>query len=464
MEKKKISLKTRMLVMMTSLILIVFTLILVVFNVLISSYIESNATEVLSQSRDSMQIPDRKEDFITDKMPKSPQTPAGSAERLFVTEDYEVLIPDFYPVLNENSPLYDFTEAVEDKQIDLGSTEILKLETEEGLYYYTVVKNQELDGRYQVNFINMSNLYSFEKDLIRRLLLVMSGALLLTVAVTYIISSRIAGPVKTLSTFAKRIGDGDYGILEQDFHDLEVHELKNSMNESSRKLKESDENQRVFFQNASHELRTPLQIIKSNAEALEYGLIPKEKAVKVIEKEVDSLSVLVEDIMILSRLDARSQDAKSETGDLRETLAYTMERFAALVEEKGIHVEYDFQKEPVYFSYDEKTMERALKNLVDNAVRYANERIIVSLKEAEGRIVLKISDDGEGISEADRPRIFDRFYKGVKGQHGIGLSIVKSIISSYEGRIEVATGTSGTTFTIFFPVSVKKGQVRNTRK
>lgn len=456
MDKKKISLKTRMLVMMTSLILIVFTLILVFFNVLISSYIESNATEVLSQSRDSIQIPVRNEDFNTDKMPKSPQTPAGSAERLFVTEDYEVLTPDFYPVLSENSPLYDFTEAVEDRQIDLGSTEILKLETEEGLYYYTVVRSQEMDGRYQVNFINMSNLYSFEKDLIRRLLLVMSGALLLTVALTYIISSRIAGPVKTLSTFAKRIGDGDYGILEQDFHDREVHELKNSMNESSRKLKEYDENQRVFFQNASHELRTPLQIIKSNAEALEYDLISKEKAVKVIENEVDSLGELVEDIMILSRLDARSQDTKSETGDLRETLSYTMERFTALVDEKGIQVEYDFQKDPVYLSYDEKTMERALKNLVDNAVRYAQKRINISLKEAEGRIVLKVTDDGPGISEEDRPRIFDRFYKGAKGHHGIGLSIVKSIINAYEGRIEVSTGSSGTTFTIFFPASSKK--------
>ena len=448
MKKRKYSLKTRMLVMITSLILLVFTLILLIFNMLISSYIENNATEVLTQSRDLLMIPDRKGEDSSGKMPRAP---SGNAERLFVTEEYKVLVPEFYPQLTEHSPLYDFTLAVEEKRIDLETDEILKLETSQGLYYYTVISNQEVEGLYQVSFINMSNLYSFEKDLIRRLLLVMAGALLLTVALTYLISNRITGPVKTLSGFARRMGEGKYEVLEQDFHDLELHELKNSMNESSQKLKEYDENQRSFFQNASHELRTPLQIIKTNAEALAYDLIPKEKAVQVIEKEVDSLGELVEDIMILSKLDARVEEQRSEVGDLRETLAYTMERFSSLMKEKGIRAEYDFQESPVYFLYDEKMMERALKNLVDNAVRYAKSFVKVTLREAEGRIILAISDDGPGIKEEDRQKIFDRFYKGAKGHHGIGLSIVKSVITSYDGRIELTTGNHETWFTIFLP-------------
>ena len=452
MERKKYSLKTRMLVMMTSLVLGVFLLILLVFNLLISSYIENNATQVLTQSRTSSQPPDRGGDTGQDKMPKPTQTPSGSAERIFVTEDFEVLFPDFYPDLQAGSPLYDFTRAVEEGRINLDSEDILKLETEEGLYYYTAVSSSDMPGRYLVNFINMTNLYSFEKNLSRMLLYIMSAALVLTFALTNVIASRISGPVKVLNRFAKRIGDGEYGSLDQDFHDLEVHELMTSMNESSRKLKEYDENQRSFFQNASHELRTPLQIIKTNAEALEYGLIPKEKALPVIKRETDSLGELVEDIMLLSRLDIRSREIQRTRGDLRETLSYTVERFSSILTERKIEVEYDFPMDPVLFDYDEKSMERALKNLLDNAVRYARGSIRLSLRRLEGRIVLKVSDDGPGIDEKDLPRIFDRFYKGAKGHHGIGLSMVKSIIGAYEGRIEVSTSPKGTTFTIFLPM------------
>lgn len=450
MGKKKYSLKTRMLVMVTTLILTVFLLILGGFDLVISNYIETNATSVLSQSRQSQPEPDRSPDGKR----KLPQTPTGSAERLFVTKDRKVLLPDFYPALDDTSPLYDFIQAIEDGKIDLSSQAILKLETGQGLYYYTALPSAASAAQYQVSFINMTNLYEFQQDLSRLLLWIMSAALVFTLAATYFIASRIAGPVKTLNAFARKIGDGAYETLDEEFHDRELHELKTSMNESSQKLKAYDQEQRVFFQNASHELRTPLQIIKTNAEALEIDLIPKEKAIPVIKQEVDSLGELVEDIIVLSRLDARSRELVSIRGDLRETFAYTVERFTSLLAEKNLRVDYDFQADPVYFTYDEKTMERALQNLVANAARYARTGLRVSLREVEDRIVLKVSDDGPGISPIDLPRIFDRFYKGAKGNHGIGLSIVKSIITTYGGRIEVSTAPSGTTFTIFLPRSV----------
>lgn len=464
MRRKKYSLKTRMLFMMTSLILAVFLLILAVFNLLISNYIETNATSVLTESRRERLPPDRLTSEPQEKERKIPQTPAGSAERLFVTKSYEVLLPDYYPEPDENSPLFDFIQTVEAGKIDLESNEILKVETEEGLYYYTAVNNRAIEEGYEVYFINMTNLYSFEKNLSTMLLLIMSFALLLTVGVTYIISKSIAGPVKVLSEFAKRIGDGEYGILQEDFRDEEVHELKNAMNESSEKLKKYDEEQRVFFQNASHELRTPLQVIKTNAEALEYGLITREKAVPVIKQEVDNLGELVEDIIVLSRLDARSRDIIYERMDLRETLSYTLERFSAILMEKNLKVNYDFQDEPVWFTYEEKSMERAFQNLIANAVRYALTTITVGCRASEGRIIIKISNDGQGIHEEDIPRIFDRFYKGEKGNHGIGLSIVKSIISSYEGRIEVSTSNHGTSFTLFLPSRRNEAQQDQIKK
>lgn len=452
-EKKKRSIKIRMLIMVTSLILVVFTMIILFFKVFITQYIENNANDVLSESRQfisEMHVNGSRTD--DNPMDKPKKSPSGDADALIISSDYKIVTPFSSPqALNENSSLYDFTKAVTEKKITLDSDEILKLQTDQGLYYYTSVPNLGSSGGFMVFFINMTNLYSFEQNLSNTLLLIMLVALIITIAMTYIISSRISEPVKELSEFAKRIGDGNYEVLSKDFKDLEVHDLKTSMNETSQKLMDYDNEQRVFFQNASHELRTPLQIIKSNAEGLEYNLIDKDKAATVIKKETDKLGELVEDIIILSRLEARSKDMVYTKGDLRETFSYTMERFAMVLKEKNIKVEYDFSEVPVNFEYDERSMERALQNLVSNAVRYTQGKIKITCKELEERIIIKVSDDGPGISKEDLPKIFDRFYKGKNGVHGIGLSIVKSIISSYKGRIEISTGIEGTTFTVFLP-------------
>lgn len=452
-DRKKKSIKIRMLFMVTSLILVVFTMIILFFKVFITQYIENNANDVLSESRRfiaEMPINGVKPD--DDQRVKPKKSPSGDANALIVSSDYKVITPLSSPqALNENSNLYDFTKAVTEKRIKLDSEEILKLQTDQGLYYYTSVPNSSNSGSFMVFFINMTNLYSFEQNLSNTLLIIMLVALMITIAMTYIIASRISEPVKELSEFAKRIGDGNYEILSKDFNDLEVHDLKISMNETSQKLMEYDTEQRVFFQNASHELRTPLQIIKSNAEGIEYNLIDKDKAALVIKKEADKLGELVEDIIVLSRLEARSKDMVYTKGDLRETFSYTMERFATVLKEKGIKVEYDFDESPVFFEYDERSMERALQNLVSNAVRYTRGKLKITCRVLEERIVIKVSDNGPGISNEDLPRVFDRFYKGKDGVHGIGLSIVKSIINSYQGRIEVSTGSEGTTFTVFLP-------------
>lgn len=452
-EKKKRSIKIRMLIMVTSLILVVFTMIILFFKVFITQYIENNANDVLSESRQFIsEMPVNGSRIDDNPMDKPKKSPSGDADALIISSDYKIVTPFSSPqALNENSSLYDFTMAVTEKKITLDSDEILKLQTDQGLYYYTSVPNLGSGGGFMVFFINMTNLYSFEQNLSNTLLLIMLVALIITIAMTYIISSRISEPVKELSEFAKRIGDGNYEVLSKDFKDLEVHDLKTSMNETSQKLMDYDNEQRVFFQNASHELRTPLQIIKSNAEGLEYNLIDKDKAATVIKKESDKLGELVEDIIILSRLEARSKDMVYTKGDLRETFSYTMERFAMVLKEKNIKVEYDFSEVPVNFEYDERSMERALQNLVSNAVRYTQGKIKITCKELEERIIIKVSDDGPGISKEDLPKIFDRFYKGKNGVHGIGLSIVKSIISSYKGRIEISTGIEGTTFTVFLP-------------
>lgn len=453
-EKKKRSIKYRLISRVVVLIVSIFVLISITFNVLISQYIKYNATQVLTESREYIKdIP--KNNYDNRELPIQPKrpdkTPTGKAETVIVTSNFVVLKPDNeFAQYNNNTDLTTFTNEVKEQKINLDSDQVEKLSTDSGLYYYTSVVNTNSDNSYIVYFINMSNLDEFKNSLSGILLTIMIFALILTLYVTYIISTRITEPIKDLSDFAKRIGEGKYACIKEEFQDLELHNLKESMNETTKKLEEYDTEQRVFFQNVSHELRTPLQIIKTNAEGIEYSLIDKDKASSIIKDETDKLSELVEDIIYLSRLEARSNDMVYTENDLRETLSYTVERYRTVFKKKNIEIVYEFDDDPVMFKYDEKSMERAFHNLISNALRYTKDKITISCKRQEGRIIIKVEDNGTGISKEQLPNIFDRFYKGEKGVHGIGLSIVKSIVTSYNGRIEVDTSSRGSSFTLFF--------------
>ena len=426
MKTSKKSLKIRLLTTVTLLLAAIFTLIYLVFNFFFTQYIETAATSLLSEARqDYIERPfdeDKKlepepaasdgtlVDEPRDKN-KEPHTAfASSVKKTIISEDFEILFPQIQDTgFSDDDSLTNFVSGLESSDITLALTADGKLELEDNLYYYSIA------------------------------------------TITYLLVSRITKPLQTLALFAKEIGEGNYQTIDEEFVDLELHELKTTMNETTKKLKLYDADQRTFFQNASHELRTPLQIIKTNAEGIEIGIIDDKKGAIAIKNETDKLGTLVEDILYLSRLETRSADRLTATNDIRETLAYTVERYASVSDQKNLQVLFDFQKDPVLFHYDERDFERAFQNLISNALRYAKGIIRLGCKEIDNRIMITIYNDGEPISKTDLPHIFDRFYKGNKGVHGIGLSIVQSIVQTYGGRIEVMSSAKGTTFTIILP-------------
>jgi len=112
---------------------------------------------------------------------------------------------------------------------------------------------------------------------------------------------------------------------------------------------------------------------------------------------------------------------------------------------------YDFDARPVLHNCDEKYLARAFLNLIENCLRYAKKNIFIRCKYIDDYINISIEDDGEGISKEDLPHIFNRFYKGEGGKHGIGLSIVESIVIKHNGSIEASNSDIGAVFTIKFP-------------
>ncbi len=228
--------------------------------------------------------------------------------------------------------------------------------------------------------------------------------------------------------------------------------------------KNYDQLRKEFVANVSHELRTPLTLIRGYVETLREGALgDAERApgfLETIEKNVLRLGRLVDDLLELSRLESGGQVLKPRPVEARALLGKVLEDFRPLAEKKrqALSLEADPGLEP--FKADPDFLERAIRNLVDNAVKYAPEGGAVALQAgAEGdSVVFRVRDNGPGIPKADLPRLFERFYRVDKsrsrelGGTGLGLAIVKHIAQLHGGGVAVESEPgAGSVFSIRLP-------------
>jgi signal transduction histidine kinase len=379
----------------------------------------------------------------------------SSAGAMVINSNYELVFPnrqeDFLKDIDE---MEDIISSIKSNKISLNYKGNSEISTESKNYYISIVKINSLlknEQLYLVLFIDISSQLVLAKSINTLLIFVICIAGILTVFTTIFLSEKISRPIKEISKFAQKIGRGDFSKSYFDFDDKELIELSKVMNQSADYLNKYDKEQKTFFQNVSHELRTPLMSIKGYAEAIKYDVMDKNKASDIILEESDRLKEMVEDLLYLSKVDNISKDYELISCDLREVLSNCVLRQNINAMNKGISFSYDFDEEAVVYIYDEKNLSRAFLNLIENAIRYAQNEIKLTCKYYEDNIILiSVEDDGIGIDEKDMPYIFDRFYKGNKGNHGIGLSIVKSIINKHNGRIYAENTKQGAKFTIVF--------------
>ncbi len=224
-----------------------------------------------------------------------------------------------------------------------------------------------------------------------------------------------------------------------------------------------DQMRKDFVANVSHELRTPLTTVKSYTETLLDGAIDnKEIAVSfltVMEKEADRMTMLVQDLLELSRIDNKQMQLNIEFIDIKELVEGTIEAQLLQAELKGHELIFDWEKDKDYYSEgDSARLRQIFHNIISNAIKYSPEPDKISIKLYKGRdIVVQVQDHGLGISKQDLERIFERFYRVDKarsremGGTGLGLSIAKEMIELHGGRIKVASKLGkGTTVTMYF--------------
>jgi len=216
-----------------------------------------------------------------------------------------------------------------------------------------------------------------------------------------------------------------------------------------------------FVANVSHELRTPLAAIRSLAETLhdepKADLAKREDYLTRITDEVDRLSLVVSDLLVLSA--SESGPVRKQSCDLAATLKACVDLLRKKSAEKGLALDYRGAN-TFLVEANAAQMHQVFINLIDNAINYTSEgKIEIELEERDGQAVVKVQDTGSGIPSEHLPRIFERFYRVDKGRSratggtGLGLSIVKHIVEAHGGTVTVeSVFREGSTFTVRVPI------------
>lgn len=230
-------------------------------------------------------------------------------------------------------------------------------------------------------------------------------------------------------------------------------------------IAENQKKQSQFIACASHELRSPLAVIKTNISALKINHLFSDKFTDTIENECSRMARLIDDLLILASSDNKTWSVLKKPIDTDTLLIEIYETFEPLANSKGLNLflnlpDYDIPK--IYG--DKQRIEQIFSILLNNAISYtpSGGTINISVEIKYSLIQIIVSDNGIGISKADKEYIFDRFYtidksRNDKTHFGLGLSVAKELINLHNGKIYVTdTKNGGSTFITEFPIKNKK--------
>src|SRR5437762_268236 len=220
-----------------------------------------------------------------------------------------------------------------------------------------------------------------------------------------------------------------------------------------------------FVSNVSHELRTPLSLIRLYAETLEMGRLNSPEKYQeyycIIRKESERLSALINNILDFSRIEAGRKEYDFRDTDMQELVRNTLDSYRYQLEQHGFTFEEKIDEVP-QLRVDREAMARSLVNLVNNALKYSQDRkyIAVNLYRQNGAVKLEVIDHGIGIPSQEQHKIFEKFYRvgdplvhNTKGS-GLGLSLVRHIVQAHGGEVVVDSAPGqGSKFTITLPVN-----------
>ncbi len=292
-------------------------------------------------------------------------------------------------------------------------------------------------------------------DLIVKILPVSSIVLALGIIFSTFLARSQTKPVKTISRAVHKFAQGDLTSRVAVAGGGELRELGVAINDMAQALSELEDSRRSFVANVSHELRSPLTSMRGYVQGMMDGTIPPEETGRylgVVMDETQRLTTLVNDLLNLSRIESGKFPLEKGAYDINEQIRRILISFERRIDGKNCDVEVDLPDDACFVDADQNRINQVISNLVDNAVKFLpdqNGLLKLSVTRQNAKVVVRVSDNGVGISAADLPHVFDRFYKADKAHTsgmgtGLGLAIVKSILDQHGARI-TATSENGET-------------------
>ena len=283
--------------------------------------------------------------------------------------------------------------------------------------------------------------------------------LLLSILVGYFISSQISKPISLITDSAKKMADGDFSVsFKSDSKIYEIAELSETLEKAKAELSRTDELRRDLLANVGHDLKTPLTMIKAYAEMTRdlksQTKEKKDENLNVIIEETDRLTVLVNDILDLSKIQAKTSVLKIEEFDLTKLINNIIKRYDILVQKEDYKFIFNTEK-TIMVKADKIRIEQVIYNLINNAVNYTGDskEVFINVIELEKSIRVEIKDTGKGIKKEEIKYIWDKYYHNQKKHKrnaygtGLGLSIVKNILEQHNFKYGVdSVIDKGTTF------------------
>jgi len=336
---------------------------------------------------------------------------------------------------------------VDGKQLYRVQSQLLPLHDQ---LYQIVVAHEESNYRRTLNTLALI------------ILLIMPVSVVLSLLVGYLIAGRVLAPIRNITTKAREIGAENLSArLPVSVESNEFSNLAIVFNQTFERLESTFERLRSFTSDASHELRTPLTAIRSIGEtALQQQTVSPEcrETIGSMLEETDRLVQTVESLLLLSRADSSALLKQPE--EVGELLADVIEFLSVLAEDRQQQIVFE-RNTSLTMPADACMLRRAFLNLVDNAIKYSPEQSRITVRffqQATGDRIVEIADQGPGIPDDEKQRVFDRFYRldngrsRDKGGTGLGLSITRAALEAHGGSIAILNNPGGgTLFRITFP-------------
>lgn len=327
------------------------------------------------------------------------------------------------------------------------SASTIQIGTRQG-YLYIILGGEE----YETAFNMVRNSY-----VVRSSLLALITAIVATALIGLIIFGFLTRRLRKMATDVTNFEQGSYETRIEVHSEDELGQLARSFNSMADtlvahidKLRQNDRMRRNLIANISHDLRGPLASIRGYIETIlikdkSLGNKKRQEYLDIILKNTTVLSKLVENLFELSKLEAKQVETQIESFSIAELCQDVMLKFKPEADKEGVLLRTDIKPPISFVKADIRLTERALSNLLRNAIHYTNQNgeVVLSAIELNGKVRVSVADNGCGIPEDDLPYIFDRFYRGKnhesrsKGSSGLGLAIAQKILELHDSTIHV---------------------------